>query len=92
MTKTFVQSIGLLDDPEGLELIINHFIKGSKEPQTQAKQGPSGETEIISRVEKVLQKDSKMISFLFASSQNCSDMIVYGSKSKLRRRKPYYDC
>lgn len=77
VTKTFVKTIGLLDDPSGLEFVINQFIKGVKD---QGSKRTKKETEIISKVEKLLLTENGTTPFSFASSQRCTDMLVYGSE------------
>jgi len=84
VTKTFVQSLGLQDDPAGLELVISQFIKGAKDSKSGSGLS-SSEAEIVSKVERILfDPNGTSTPFLFAASQNCSEMIVYGSEYSLK--------
>ena len=80
MTKSFLQTVGLLHDPAGFELVIDHFIKGFKADKSAFKGSNRTEMEIISNIEKVLTNGSTTRPFLFVASQICPDMIVFGSK------------
>jgi len=80
VTKSFLQTIGLVDDPAGLQIVVDHFIKGIGTDQLGLNKSTE-EIEIISKVEeKLLISNGTRRPFLYASSQNCTEMIVYGSK------------
>ncbi len=80
VTKSFLHSLGLIDNPVTKKMMVDELIDGIKdETIVRTKEDNLTMANLTNKMQDIFKWDGKK-SFLFMAAQKCSDMILHVCK------------